>query len=67
VYTGQSISNAEDTQKCKTYTNKKKIGKNPLISWATIVDCGDVPMAVLDNNYALAQLTKGHKVGRTYG
>ncbi|KAI1368276.1 arginase [Xylaria arbuscula] len=37
-------------------------GKNALKSWATIVDCGDVPLTVLDNNYALAQLTKGHKV-----
>ncbi|KAJ8111295.1 hypothetical protein ONZ43_g5655 [Nemania bipapillata] len=37
-------------------------GKNALKSWATVVDCGDVPMTVLDNNYALAQLTKGHKV-----
>ncbi|KAK5632639.1 hypothetical protein RRF57_008353 [Xylaria bambusicola] len=38
------------------------IGKNALKSWATVVDCGDVPLTVLDNNYALAQLTKGHKV-----
>ncbi|KAI3340613.1 arginase [Ustulina deusta] len=37
-------------------------GKNALRSWATVVDCGDVPLTVLDNNYALAQLTKGHKV-----
>ncbi|KAI0976801.1 arginase [Xylaria arbuscula] len=37
-------------------------GKNALKSWATVVDCGDVPLTVLDNNYALAQLTKGHKV-----
>ncbi|KAJ3562679.1 hypothetical protein NPX13_g8473 [Xylaria arbuscula] len=36
--------------------------RNALKSWATIVDCGDVPLTVLDNNYALAQLTKGHKV-----
>lgn len=38
------------------------IGKNALESWATVVDCGDVPLTYLDNNYALAQLTKGHKV-----
>ncbi|KAI0109035.1 arginase [Nemania sp. FL0031] len=37
-------------------------GKNALKSWATVVDCGDVPLTVLDNNYALAQLTKGHKI-----
>ncbi|KAI1165674.1 arginase [Nemania serpens] len=37
-------------------------GKNALESWATVVDCGDVPLTYLDNNYALAQLTKGHKV-----
>ncbi|KAI3324495.1 arginase [Xylariaceae sp. AK1471] len=37
-------------------------GKNALQSWATVVDCGDVPLTFLDNNYALAQLTKGHKV-----
>ncbi|KAI1119141.1 arginase [Nemania sp. NC0429] len=38
------------------------VGKNALKSWATVVDCGDVPLTYLDNNYALAQLTKGHKV-----
>ncbi|KAI1298245.1 arginase [Xylaria venustula] len=37
-------------------------GKHALKSWATVVDCGDVPLTVLDNNYALAQLTKGHNV-----
>ncbi|KAI8631043.1 arginase [Xylariaceae sp. FL1651] len=37
-------------------------GKNALRSWATVVDCGDVHLTWLDNNYALAQLTKGHKV-----
>ncbi|KAI1331338.1 arginase [Xylariaceae sp. FL0255] len=37
-------------------------GKNPLMSWATVVDCGDVPVTWLDNNVALAQLTKAHKV-----
>ncbi|KAF2964258.1 hypothetical protein GQX73_g9319 [Xylaria multiplex] len=42
-------------------------GKNALKSWATVVDCGDVPLTYLDNNYALAQLTKGHKVsGRSH-
>jgi agmatinase len=28
------------------------------------VDCGDVPLTFLDNNYALAQLTKAHKVSK---
>ncbi|KAI1807071.1 arginase family protein [Daldinia bambusicola] len=37
-------------------------GKNPLISWATIVDCGDVPLPWLDNNVALSKLDKAHKV-----
>ncbi|GAP85370.2 putative arginase family protein [Rosellinia necatrix] len=37
-------------------------GRNPLRSWATVMDCGDVPLTFLDNNYALAQLTKAHKV-----
>lgn len=37
-------------------------GKNALKSWASVVDCGDVPLTFLDNNYALAQLTKAHKV-----
>ncbi|KAI1191605.1 arginase [Nemania serpens] len=37
-------------------------GKNALKSWATVVDCVDVPLTFLDNNYALAQLTKGHKI-----
>ncbi|KAJ2975797.1 hypothetical protein NUW58_g8258 [Xylaria curta] len=37
-------------------------GVNALKSWANVVDCGDVPLTYLDNNYALAQLTKGHKV-----
>ncbi|OTB19114.1 hypothetical protein K445DRAFT_313989 [Daldinia sp. EC12] len=37
-------------------------GKNPLLSWATIVDCGDVTLPWLDNNVALAKLVKAHKV-----
>ncbi|KAI1774795.1 arginase [Hypoxylon cercidicola] len=37
-------------------------GRNPLQSWATIVDCGDVPLTWLDNNIALAQLDKAHTV-----
>ncbi|KAI0141633.1 arginase [Xylariaceae sp. FL1272] len=38
------------------------IGKNALKSWAKVIDCGDVPLTWLDNNIALAQLTKAHKV-----
>ncbi|KAI0596516.1 arginase [Biscogniauxia sp. FL1348] len=37
-------------------------GRNPLLSWATVVDCGDVPLTWLDNNVALAQLDKAHSV-----
>ncbi|KAI0169138.1 arginase [Hypoxylon sp. FL1284] len=37
-------------------------GRNPLQSWATVVDCGDVPLTWLDNNVALAQLDKAHRV-----
>ncbi|KAI1136081.1 arginase [Hypoxylon sp. FL0543] len=37
-------------------------GRNPFKSWATIVDCGDVPLTWLDNNVALAQLDKAHTV-----
>ncbi|KAI0882232.1 arginase [Annulohypoxylon maeteangense] len=42
-------------------------GRNPLKSWAKVVDCGDVPLTWLDNNVALAQLDKAHTVvsGRT--
>ncbi|RWA05514.1 hypothetical protein EKO27_g9587 [Xylaria grammica] len=49
--------------------NTPIVGKNALKSWANVVDCGDVPLTFLDNNYALAQLTKGHKVvsGRKAG
>lgn len=37
-------------------------GENSLLSWAKIVDCGDVPMTVLDNTVALKQLDKAHRV-----
>ncbi|KAK8075186.1 agmatinase- variant [Apiospora hydei] len=33
-----------------------------LQSWATVVDCGDVPLTWLDNNVALKQLDKAHRV-----
>ncbi|RDW82355.1 hypothetical protein BP6252_03467 [Coleophoma cylindrospora] len=37
-------------------------GENTFASWAKIVDCGDVPMTVLDNTVALQQLDKAHRV-----
>ena len=32
------------------------------MSWAKVLDCGDAPLTVLDNNVALKQLEKAHKV-----
>ncbi|KAL5872308.1 hypothetical protein ACKVWC_007941 [Pyricularia oryzae] len=37
-------------------------GKNLFASGASIVDCGDVTLTWLDNNYALKQLDKAHRV-----
>ncbi|OAT04112.1 agmatinase [Blastomyces gilchristii SLH14081] len=37
-------------------------GENVFQSWASIVDCGDVPLTFLDNTVALKQLDKAHKV-----
>ncbi|KAL8392624.1 hypothetical protein RB595_002714 [Gaeumannomyces hyphopodioides] len=37
-------------------------GKGMGDSWATLVDCGDVPLTWLDNNVALKQLDKAHRV-----
>ena len=37
-------------------------GRNNLESWATILDCGDVPLTFLDNTVALKQLTKAHQI-----
>ncbi|TLD29270.1 hypothetical protein PspLS_03634 [Pyricularia sp. CBS 133598] len=37
-------------------------GKNLFASGASIVDCGDVALTWLDNNYALKQLEKAHRV-----
>ncbi|OAX84849.1 hypothetical protein ACJ72_00777 [Emergomyces africanus] len=37
-------------------------GVNAFTSWASIVDCGDVPLTFLDNTIALNQLGKAHKV-----
>lgn len=36
--------------------------KNNFLSWAKILDCGDVLMTSLDNTVALKQLGKAHKV-----
>ncbi|OJD16343.1 agmatinase [Emergomyces pasteurianus Ep9510] len=37
-------------------------GANAFTSWASVVDCGDVPLTFLDNTIALKQLDKAHKV-----
>lgn len=39
-------------------------GKNALKDWATVIDCGDVPMTWLDNTVAIKQLDKAHLVGK---
>lgn len=36
-------------------------GFNPYADWATIIDCGDVPMTPLDNRIALDQLYRAHR------
>ncbi|KAE9976528.1 hypothetical protein BLS_007545 [Venturia inaequalis] len=33
---------------------------NPFNSWATVVDCGDIPVTSYDNAYALQQIEEGH-------
>lgn len=33
---------------------------NPFNSWATILDCGDIPTTSYDNTYALKQIEEGH-------
>ncbi|TDZ17964.1 putative agmatinase 1 [Colletotrichum orbiculare MAFF 240422] len=37
-------------------------GRNPLQSWATVVDCGDASLTWLDNTVSLKRLDKAHKV-----
>ncbi|KAH8596664.1 arginase [Bisporella sp. PMI_857] len=37
-------------------------GENTFLSWAKIVDCGDVRMTPLDNKVALKQLDKAHTI-----
>ncbi|KAK0728570.1 arginase family-domain-containing protein [Lasiosphaeria miniovina] len=33
---------------------------NPFNSWATVIDCGDIPVTSYDNTYALHQIEEGH-------
>lgn len=33
---------------------------NPFHSWATVIDCGDIPVTSYDNTYALQQIENGH-------
>ncbi|EFX04272.1 agmatinase [Grosmannia clavigera kw1407] len=33
---------------------------NPFNSWATVLDCGDIPVTSYDNTYALYQIEEGH-------
>ncbi|THW79739.1 Arginase/deacetylase [Aureobasidium pullulans] len=37
-------------------------GNNLFKEWATIVDCGDAPLTVLDNTVALKQLDTAHRI-----
>ncbi|KAF2141395.1 uncharacterized protein K452DRAFT_251315 [Aplosporella prunicola CBS 121167] len=33
---------------------------NPFNSWATVIDCGDVPVTSYDNGWAIKQIEEGH-------
>ncbi|KAG2166467.1 hypothetical protein VTO58DRAFT_111190 [Aureobasidium pullulans] len=33
---------------------------NPFNSWATVIDCGDIPVTSYDNEWALKQIEEGH-------
>ena len=33
---------------------------NPFNSWATVLDCGDIPVTSYDNAYAIKQIEEGH-------
>ncbi|KAI9055144.1 hypothetical protein LZ554_000108 [Drepanopeziza brunnea f. sp. 'monogermtubi'] len=33
---------------------------NPFSSWATVLDCGDIPVTSYDNTWALTQIEEGH-------
>ncbi|KAK5112045.1 hypothetical protein LTR62_004579 [Meristemomyces frigidus] len=36
------------------------LAENPFNSWATVLDCGDIPVTSYDNAYAIHQITEGH-------
>ncbi|KAH7146332.1 arginase family-domain-containing protein [Dactylonectria macrodidyma] len=36
------------------------LATNPFNSWATVLDCGDIPVTSYDNTYALQQIEEGH-------
>jgi len=36
------------------------LATNPFNSWATVLDCGDIPVTSYDNTYALQQIEDGH-------
>lgn len=38
-----------------------RAGINPYSSWATILDCGDIPITPFDNELALTQMTAAYK------
>lgn len=38
-----------------------RAGINPYASWATILDCGDMPITPFDNGLALTQMTAGYR------
>ncbi|GAB7339080.1 hypothetical protein MBLNU457_5735t1 [Dothideomycetes sp. NU457] len=38
-----------------------RAGLNPYTSWATVLDCGDIPITPFDNRLALHQMTEGYK------
>ncbi|KAM0321779.1 hypothetical protein ACHAQA_009875 [Verticillium albo-atrum] len=36
------------------------LATNPFNSWATVLDCGDIPVTSYDNTWALKQIEEGH-------
>ncbi|KAM5345574.1 hypothetical protein ACJ41O_011435 [Fusarium nematophilum] len=36
------------------------LATNPFNSWATVLDCGDIPVTSYDNSFALQQIEEGH-------
>ncbi|CAH0034005.1 unnamed protein product [Clonostachys rhizophaga] len=36
------------------------LATNPFNSWATVLDCGDIPVTSYDNTFALRQIEEGH-------